>query len=155
METMLEFTVPAIPVAQPRPKATTVNGSARLYEAKKSHPVHAFKASVRMAFAEANAGRPPEAGPLGVTLRCVLPRPKSMIWKKRDMPRVWAPKKPDVDNLMKSVLDALAGLAFGDDAQICLCIVEKLICSGSEQPHVRVTLDRLDADDQRFWEELG
>lgn len=138
---MIEFTVPAIPVAQPRPKATTIGGQARMYEAAKSHPVHAFKASVRLAYAEASKGEPPAIGSVSMCLRFLLPRPQSMRWKKRPMPRAWAPKKPDVDNLLKSVCDALSGLAFLDDSQICLCIVEKLICSGDEQPHVRVTLE--------------
>ena len=147
---MLEFTVPAIPVAQPRPKATTVNGSARLYEAKKSHPVHAFKASVRLAFAERNQGQPPVIGPLSIHVRCLLPRPKALYWKRRPMPRLWAAKKPDLDNLLKSVLDSLSGLAFLDDSQVCLCIVEKLVCSGDEQPHVRVTLDSMGAEPAEY-----
>ena len=40
---------PAVPVAQPRPKARSFAGRAQMYEAGKEHPIHAFKATCRMA----------------------------------------------------------------------------------------------------------
>jgi crossover junction endodeoxyribonuclease RusA len=137
---VISFTVPAIPVAQPRPRATTIHGAARVFEAKKSHPVHAFKAAVALAAAEAYAG-PPLEGPLRVTLICVFPRPKAMRWKNRPQVRVWCEKKPDCDNLAKSVLDALNGRCFVDDSQVTSLMVLKFTADGDEQPHVWVSVE--------------
>lgn len=136
---LVTFVVPAVPIAQPRPRATAVNGRARMYEAKAGHAVHAFKASVRLAAQQAYDG-PPFDGPLFARLEFIFPRPKNMIWKTRPMPRGMHAKKPDVDNLVKSVLDALNGTLFADDSQIVECHIAKHIASGDEQPHVKVDI---------------
>lgn len=141
---MIEFTVPAVPVAQPRPRATAINGQARMYEAKASHPIHSFKATVRHAAAQAYRG-PQLMGPLVVWMTFVFPRPKNRIWKTRPMPSEPHAKKPDIDNCVKSVLDALNGVLFADDSQVCNCNVVKRIASGDEQPHVAVTITPLPA----------
>lgn len=138
----LHFTVPAVPVAQPRPRATVRAGHAAVYEAKSGHAVHAFKASVRMAATGAYSGAP-LTGPLWVQLRFVFPRPRSMFWKKRPMPRDFHAKKPDADNCIKSVLDALNGTLYLDDSQIADCRIEKWIASGDEQPCVEVFMGQL------------
>ena len=66
-----------------------------------------------------------------------------MVWKKRDMPRVRHTKKPDADNLIKGVWDALDGIVWRDDTQICVVIAEKWIAAGDEQPHVIIELEAL------------
>lgn len=70
-----------------------------------------------------------------------------MIWKKKEMPRVWRPKKPDKDNLEKAVLDALTGLAWVDDAQISDGRIRKFTASGNERPHAVITLTELEDED--------
>ena len=135
----ITFVVPAIPIAQPRPKARAFAGHAQIYEADKSHPVHAFKASVRHAAAEAYQGAPLEC-PLYVSLLFVFPRPANKRWKKRPMPREWCPKKPDCDNLIKSCLDAMNGLTFADDSQVVAMDLTKFVAAGDEQPHVVVRI---------------
>lgn len=141
---MIKVIVPAVPIAQPRARASTFGGHVRIYTPTK-HPVTAFKATVRMAFQQAYQG-PPLTGPLRCSLTFVFPRPQAMIWKKREMPRVWHPKKPDRDNCDKAVMDALKGIAWIDDAQVCAGEILKFIASGDEQPHVVITLEELDED---------
>jgi len=136
------FIVPAVPIAQPRPRATTISGAARMYEAKKEHPVHVFKAACKLAAHKAYQGAP-LTGPLRVDLQFVFPRPKSMLWKTRAMPRLAHTKKPDADNLVKSVLDALNGVVFVDDSQVFEVNCLKVIASGSEQPHVEVRIEEV------------
>ena len=131
----IEFTVPAIPVAQPRARATAINGRARMYEASSKHPVHAFKATLRLAAAEAYKG-PPLEGPLSAQILFVFPMKSQRIRKPKAT-------KPDCDNLAKSVLDALNGLMFGDDGQVVRLEVEKWHANGMEQPHVRIAISRL------------
>jgi len=136
----LKIYVPAIPVAQPRPRAVNVNGQAMIVGNPKSHPVAAYKAVCRMAAHEVFRAEP-LCGPLAVTILCVLPRPQAMVWKKRPMPRVPHDKhRPDVDNLAKSVMDALNGLVWRDDGQIHRLQVQKVIAAGDEQPHTEIVI---------------
>lgn len=139
---MIKVVVPAVPVAQPRARASTFGGHVRMYTPTK-HPVTAFKATVRLAFQQAYQG-PPLTGPLSCRLVFVMPRPKSLIWKKREMPRRRHIIKPDADNLCKSFFDALTGQVFIDDTQFCEVYIEKWIASGDEQPHVEAILEQLD-----------
>lgn len=136
----LSIHVPAIPVAQPRPKATRINGFTRVYNPK--GPVDAFKATVRMAVQQAYQG-PPIESPLSVSIIFVFPRTKDLIWKRRPMPRVRHAKKPDRDNCDKAVLDALNKLIWLDDSQVCAGSIEKWIAAGDEQPHVTIVIEEL------------
>lgn len=56
-------------------------------------------------------------GPVGIEAVFALPKPKSRIRKTRNafpLPQ-W---KPDLDNLVKAMLDALTGILWVDDNQI-------------------------------------
>lgn len=77
---------------------------------------------------------PPLDGPVGLSVSFLMPRPTSKIWKRKPMPREWYPKRPDWDNLAKSLCDSLNGLAYFDDNQIVEAIIRKQIAEGSEQP---------------------
>lgn len=76
-------------------------------------------------------------GPLA--LKCVfyMPRPKSAP-KRRE----WNDRRPDIDNLFKSVADALKGLVFVEDARIARAEVEKRY---GEPPRVEVEVWELEA----------
>ena len=144
----IEFTIPAVPVAQPRQRHRIISSGgmsfANNYTPTK-HPVNAFKASARMALESAYKGAP-LVGPLAMSVVFVFPRPTNRVWKSKPMPRERHTKKPDCDNLLKSLKDSLSGLAYADDAQICeYREVTKWIASGDEQPHVEVTIEDLDA----------
>ena len=136
----IRFIVPAVPIAQPRQRHAMIAGHIRNYTPTKS-PVNAFKASARLAFSQVYCLEPLD-GP--VTLSCVfvMPRPKRLIWKRREMPREPHTGKPDLDNLIKSLKDALKGLAWRDDSQVCSYAEPfgKVIASGNEQPHVEVEI---------------
>lgn len=140
------FVVPGIPVAQPRQRHRILTAGGRSFAQNYTptrSPVNEFKAAVRMAWSGAYSGAPLE-GPLGMLLVFVMPRPKAMQWKKRPMPRDWyAVSKNDWDNLGKSVSDALLGLAYADDGQIAMAQVNRVIASGDEAPHTKVTVMRL------------
>ena len=69
--------------------------------------------------------------------------PKSYTKKKQALcrDRVLAPaKKPDIDNILKAVFDALNGYAFEDDVQIVQVKAEKIY---AVEPFVEVTIDEL------------
>ena len=136
----ITFKVPAVPVAQPRPRATSFGGKARMYEAKSGHAIHSFKATVRLAAAEAHTGAPLE-GPLAVSIDMMFARPKRLA--RASAERIRYVSRPDFDNLAKGVCDALNGLLWVDDAQVCDGVVRKWYAAIDEQPHVVVTVEQL------------
>jgi Holliday junction resolvase RusA-like endonuclease len=76
----------------------------------------------------------------------LIPRPARLRWKKRAMPRCWHASKPDLDNLIKSVKDALKSILWHDDSQVAELVAQRLHCSGQEAPGVTVVLERLAGD---------
>ncbi len=140
----IQFTVPAVPKAQPRQRQRVVKKGDKSFVMNytpQAAPVQDFKATVRMAAREAYDG-PPLDGPLRCDLTFVFPRTLAQTWKTRPMPRLGHDKKPDRDNLDKAVMDSLTGLLWVDDAQICDGRIMKLIASGDEQPHVLISVSR-------------
>jgi Holliday junction resolvase RusA-like endonuclease len=118
----ITFSVPGEPVPQPRPRVSTRGGFARAYVPAK-HPVHAYRAAIANAARAAGAGVHGE--PVGVLIGLVWERPKSHLRKSGVKPD--APQFPrcDVDNAAKAVLDALNGVAWEDDSQVCSLTVAK------------------------------
>ena len=143
---MIRFTIPCSPVAQPRGRACVIpqNGKpqARIYEAPKTHAIHAFKATCRLA-ASQHLPATPTAKPVILSLVFVFPRNKDQQRKKWSQGRLRHTKAPDCDNCAKSVMDALNLLAWLDDAQVHCLQVEKWIAASDEQPHVEVTIQEL------------
>lgn len=145
---MIELRIPAVPVAQPRVKAASRFGKATMYTptkiknadgTKKDHPIVAFKSTVRMAFERKYSGAP-YALPLRVDCCFVMPRPQKLMRKNDPEGRIPHAQKPDRDNLDKAVLDALKGLAWVDDSQISIGLIEKWWAGKEEGPHVIVVI---------------
>ncbi len=140
----ITFTVPGAAVPQPRHKVSTFGGHARAY-LPSDHPVHAFKASIRMALAEAYDGGPLE-GPLAVSAVFILLRPASMFKKRGGNPRRWhTGARADADNLGKALLDALTdGGLWRDDAQVARLRIDKHVAAGDEHPRTEVRIEPLE-----------
>jgi Holliday junction resolvase RusA-like endonuclease len=140
----ISFFVPGLPIAQPRQRHAMIAGHVRNYTPA-SHPVNAFKATVRMAAREAYKGKPLD-GPLDMTLVFLFPRTKAMQWKTKPMPRMLYTKKPDLDNAQKSFADALNDWLYVDDSQIVTATITKLYAAGDEQPGVYVVIETMDKE---------
>lgn len=151
MPEAITFTVPAVPVAQPRQRHRIVHAKGKAFTSNYTpakDPVNVFKAACQIAAAEAYKG-PPLTGPLEVWITFVMPRKKPSWlkkssrwfaeWKAGDrVPH--ASTRNDRDNLMKSLQDALNGLLWQDDGFIYAGPVEKWLAAEDEQPHVHVTV---------------
>jgi Holliday junction resolvase RusA-like endonuclease len=115
---MITFTVPGEPVAKGRPKATTINGMARLYTPKKTVN---YEAMVALAAQIAMRGKPLLEGPVELSFEARFSIPKGWT-KKRLAAHAVSPefvtKKPDLDNLEKALGDGMNGVVFADDSQI-------------------------------------
>ena len=142
MGVIVDVRIPAVPVAQPRARATIRGSHAAVYTPSK-HPVTAFKATVRQAVSAAYDG-PPLDGALKVSAAFIFPRTKQQIWKRKPMPRLRHTKKPDRDNCDKAICDALTGLLWIDDCQVCAGSLNKWIAAGDEQPHVRLIVETIE-----------
>lgn len=138
------FRVPSIPVAQPRQRHRVVTSGGRTFASNytpKDSPVNSFKAACQIAAAAAYQG-PVLDCPLRMDLVFVFPRPAS-VPKKLGTGRLRHTGKPDRDNVMKSLQDALEGLLFRNDSLICAGEVEKWKAAAHEQPHVSVRITEL------------
>jgi len=54
-----------------------------------------------------------------------------------DMPR---PHRPDIDNLVKHVLDVCNGILFVDDARVVYLSASDRYCAKGTQPHITITM---------------
>lgn len=82
--------------------------------------------------------------PVAVIVSFTKPLPKSV-----KTPRPWI-LKPDIDNLAKSVLDALNGVAYVDDAQIVRLQATKQPQQPDSEAGIRITVIHFDGSDE--WE---
>lgn len=83
-------------------------------------------------------------GALDLRIRAFFSVPKSDSLKtahKKLTNAIRPTKKPDMDNIMKIVADALNGVAFRDDSQIVDCMVRKFY---SDKPRVEITVQNLE-----------
>ena len=99
----------AIPKGSTR--AFVVNGKAVTTNANKK--TKDWQTLISMAAQEKKPDKPIECA-VDIAIIFYLPRPKSVSKKKRPLPTV----KPDLDKLIRCVLDALTGIYFGDDSQV-------------------------------------
>lgn len=94
-----------------------------------------FEGAVRSLAARAmkDAGLPLAAGvPVTVSIIIGAVVPQSYTRKKRQaaLDGRLPPFKPDVDNVAKSILDAMNGIVYDDDAHVCSLSVEKRFAEG-------------------------
>lgn len=111
--------IPGLPKGQPRARAFARNGHARMYD---PGTAEAWKQSVACAVGPHITNQPPLAGPVYMRVLFVFPRPKSHSNRHgvKDGAPSYHTGKPDVDNAVKAVMDALTALnVWFDDAQVC------------------------------------
>ncbi|HAF72524.1 MAG TPA: RusA family crossover junction endodeoxyribonuclease [Corynebacterium variabile] len=76
-------------------------------------------------------------GPVALDIVFILPRPKSL--PKRVIHMV---KRPDIDKLARSTLDALSGVAYTDDNQVTDLRTRKRYASADEPTGANITIER-------------
>jgi Holliday junction resolvase RusA-like endonuclease len=104
------FEVPLPPRGKDRPRFAK-NGHAFT-----PAPTRKWEASLAM-MAQAQMPSAVIEEPVRVDVLAVLPRPKRLLRKSDPSGLIWAPVKPDADNIVKATLDALKAF-WRDDAQV-------------------------------------
>lgn len=137
----LSFTILGIPVAKGRPKFFRRGLFVGTYTPKKTE---AYEGSVLGQALQYKPDRPLEC-PLRVTLRFFFPAPASMPKKLRLLAEgeiLFVSKKPDIDNLIKGILDPLNAVFWTDDKLVVAVIAEKRY---SPRPRVEVLIQECQA----------
>lgn len=115
------------PVGQPRPRARRFKDRVIIYDPKTAKPWREAVSST-----VARAVDTPRSGPLELVMTFQLPRPKSHYGtgKNKDLVKKSAPQfhsqKSDIDNIIKSTLDAMNGVLYKDDAQVSKITAQKV-----------------------------
>ncbi len=112
----VSFVIPGAPTGKGRPRLSARNGFAHAYTPKLTRTREGIVASLAM---DAMAGRVATTHPVVVLVAVEAPIPAS--WSKRkkaEAAGLPCPCKPDLDNVVKLILDAINGIVFADDKQV-------------------------------------
>lgn len=131
---VLSFTVIGEPRAKGRHRTTK---SGFTYTPKETIQ---YENLVKVSFYEQYPDHIPTDKPIKVMINAYYKMPKSFSNKQKELVKLGKLKplkKPDVDNIAKSILDSLNEIAFIDDKQVVSALITK---DYSQQPRVEVTI---------------
>lgn len=132
----VKFTILGEPKGKGRPRFAKRGRFVSKYTPEETLNYEAF---IKMCYISEAGGKKFE-GPVEADIRCYFGIPKSVSKKKRGWMEIGAipcMKKPDTDNIAKSILDSLNTIAYDDDRQIVSLRVMKHY---GETPRVDVTI---------------
>lgn len=122
---MRVFKVPGKVQAKQRPRLNLSNG--RVYTPQATLNYESY---VKVCYSDyvRDLNWKPIEGSIRAEIEVFMPIPKSDSKKKKEAKlsgKIRPTVKPDADNIAKSLLDALNGLAYADDKQVCEVEVKK------------------------------
>ncbi|BCS54755.1 RusA family crossover junction endodeoxyribonuclease [Geobacter sp. SVR] len=149
---ILDFFVPGAPVPKGSAKAFVVkskgSGKPRAVVTQDNGDKQKPWASVisYSALQEMRSEKP-ASGPIRLTLYFVMPRVKGHYRTGknahllRDEAPLWHVSKPDLDKLVRCVKDALTGVVWNDDSQVC--DMPHVLKRYGDYPGVRITVETI------------
>lgn len=135
---MVQFIVNGQPIGKGRPRFAMKGGRVNAYTPPKSKH---YERQIEKDYKLAGGQMFPDDVPVKITVRIALRMPASASRKKREAMRgglIRPLVKPDTDNVIKSVLDGLNGVAYADDKQVTCVRAVKVY---DDVPHITVTVD--------------
>lgn len=145
---MIHFRYRGEAVGKGRPRVTRRGTHVHTYTPERTR---IFEDAIRFEFIASTCEEMP-VYPAGTALKAeviiAMRVPRSYPKKRREkcLSGEYRPtKKPDIDNVLKSIFDALCGFAMDDDSQITEIVAEKIY---TEEPYVEVTIYPKDGDEQ-------
>lgn len=132
----LKIVVEGKPMGQPRPRFDP--RTSRTYTPEKAGT---YKSYVKVLVTEAKRKQNWQIineGPVQILIEAFYPIATSWSKKKKAQALagvIYPTVKPDFDNVEKCVLDAMSGIVYGDDKQVCDCTTRKRY---STEPRVEI-----------------
>ena len=116
---MIELHVPGKPIALPRQRHRIVKCKHGKMFVQSYTPARGPAAQWKRIIAKMARTMfdQPLDGPLQVSIE--------FVFQVKSKPQAWRIKTPDVDNLVKLILDALNGIAYHDDRQVAVLMAAK------------------------------
>lgn len=138
----VSITVHGEPVAQGRPRFANHGGFTTAYDPPQSAK---YKSKIQKELQPliANKKFKPFDGPCSLELRIYRSIPKSFSRKKQNAAangEIRPTTRPDTDNYVKGILDALNGIVVKDDSQIVDIVAQKFY---SDIPRIEVVVSEL------------
>jgi Holliday junction resolvase RusA-like endonuclease len=139
-----EFEVEGIPLGKGRPRFARRGSFIRTYTPKKTHD---YEHHIAEAYVY-NGGTLFDYPYLAVSIIAYFPIPKSARKADRllmETGNVWHNKIPDIDNIVKLVLDSLNGIAWEDDKQVVYLKAKKYY---GKVPKIVIKIKEIENDNQ-------
>jgi Holliday junction resolvase RusA-like endonuclease len=139
------FTIPGQPVAKGRPKFARRGNSVTAYTPVKTV---SYENLVKMQADAAMGGRSPIAGATNVDISLFVTPPASWSLKKQRAAlagEIFPTSKPDMDNVVKGIFDAMNDIVWRDDKQVVDLVVRKRY---AETSMARVIVRELSSEDE-------
>lgn len=127
-----EVFIEIAPKATPRPRFSK-------YGTYNKKEYTEYKEVIRLAYVAKNKGYPSENA-LQMRIDFFFKVPKSWTKKKKESAK-WHISKPDTDNLIKAIKDALNGVAYKDDSQVCIVYASKRY---SQRQGIKIEIEEID-----------
>lgn len=115
------FTVPGKIVGKGRPRFTVKGGFAKVYTPKKTKD---FEDKIALCYRKNSNHKSDKALRLKIFAYREIPKSTTKKLKQWLLEKVFlCTVKPDIDNIIKVVLDALNNVAYNDDIQVCQLVI--------------------------------
>ena len=125
----IKFTVSGPPKGKQRPRMCRINGRNVAYTPKQTTE---YERLIRASYTAVSKVKFPKDEPLEISMLALFPVPQHASKKLKELMLngdILPTKKPDSDNIIKIILDALNGVAYRDDSQICRVYFDSQCCA--------------------------
>lgn len=115
--TAISFIIPGTPVGKGRPRFAKRGNFVQTFTPEKTAN---YENLVKVKAEQAMAGRQMIDGPVEVSIRLIVTPPASWSQKKQREAlegRIFPTSKPDIDNVLKGIMDACNEIVWKDDKQ--------------------------------------
>lgn len=127
--TRIAFTIPGVPVGKGRPRFAKRGNFVQAYTPEKTA---SYENLVKVKAEEAMRGITPFESAVAVGIHLFVTPPASWSQKKQREAlagRIFPTSKPDVDNVVKGIFDAMNEIVWKDDKQAVDVVVSKRYCT--------------------------
>ena len=139
---MISFTVPGYPATKGSTRSFKHANTGQIVTVGDCEKLKDWEA--RVALFARSAGAQASQDPIEIQVCFLLPRPKAHFRSNgalKDTAPFFPAKKPDVDKMLRAILDALTGVAYLDDCQVVWICGKKLYATESRHVGAAIVMD--------------